>query len=169
MKNYVLGFVSCLVLVIGVIVPLIWPPELSYIFNSLFWSAVGLLICSCVLVAYLYWNGGTTQRVHFYFALLLIVSAAFMYSGFEQVSMNAAIWEPFLKERFPKVFILLPQFINYTKNIIAFGFAALGASVAANVISSRFAARQVEPVPAKKELTDDKSAVQAKAGRGRSK
>jgi len=145
MKNYGLEVLFYVALAIGILAPSLFPPELSNIFNSLFWSAAGLFVCSCFVVGYLYVHGGSTQRVHFVFGLLLIVSAAFMYSGFEQISSQAAYWEPFMKDEYPILFILFQQLIGYTKNIIAFGFAALGASIAANVISNRFASRQAGP------------------------
>jgi hypothetical protein len=141
MKNFTLGFLTCFVVVAGVAIPYLWPPELSIVFNSVFWSSFLMLANSCLLVWYLYFRGGSTQGVHFLFALLLILSAALMYSGFEQIAANTTAWEPLMRKDYPKLFVLLPQFISYTKNIVAFGFAALGASVAANVITSRFNAK----------------------------
>lgn len=64
-----------------------------------------------------------------------------MYSGFEQIAANTEKWAPLMRKNYPTLFVLLPQFISYTKNIVAFGFAALGASVAANVITSRFSVK----------------------------
>jgi hypothetical protein len=61
-----------------------------------------------------------------------------MYSGFEQMSNNISSWGPVMQKEYPILYVLLPQFYSYTKNIVAFGFAALGASVAANVITARF-------------------------------
>jgi len=65
-----------------------------------------------------------------------------MYAGFEQISLQTAQWSPVLSNKYPILLSLLPQLISYAKNIISFGFAALGASLAANVITDRFAQRQ---------------------------
>jgi hypothetical protein len=141
MKNFALGFLTCLLIVFSIAVPYIWPPELSLVFNSVFWSSVLMLLNSCLVVGYLYFRGGSTQAAHFIFSLSLIISAALMYSGLEQIAANTAQWEPLMRKGYPKLFVFLPEFISYTKNIVAFGFAALGASVAANVITHRFNAR----------------------------
>ena len=137
MKNFALGFISCLIVVAGIAIPLIWPAELSLVFNSMFWSSLLLLANCCFLVGYLYIRGGSSQAMNFFFALSLILSASIMYTGFEQIAANAAKWEPLMQANYPKLFVLLPQFISYTKNIVAFGFAALGASVAANIITAK--------------------------------
>lgn len=138
MKNFALGFLSCLIVVAGIAIPYFWPPELSLVFNSVFWSSLLMLANSGLLVGYLYLRGSSSQGVHFFFALLLILSASLMYSGFEQIAANTAKWEPLMRTNYPTLFVLLPQFISYTKNIVAFGFAALGASLTANVITARF-------------------------------
>lgn len=138
MKSFTLGFVTCLLMTAGIVIPYLWPPELSFVFNSLFWSSLLMLINSVLLVGYLYMRGGSAQWVQFSFALLLIFSASLMYTSFEEVAQNTAHWKPLMQENYPTLFALLPSFISYTKNVIAFGFAALGASVAGNIITSRF-------------------------------
>tara|TARA_B100002003_G_scaffold35826_1_gene31211 strand:+ start:2123 stop:2551 length:429 start_codon:yes stop_codon:yes gene_type:complete len=138
MKSFTLGFVTCFLMVAGIAIPYLWPPELSFVFNSLFWSSLVLLINSALLVGYLYMRGGSAQWVQFSFALLLIFSASLMYTSFEEVAQNTEQWKPLMQEDYPTIFALLPSFISYTKNVIAFGFAALGASVAGNIITSRF-------------------------------
>jgi len=146
MKNFLHGLcfpvVAAALVVFSFLIPYLWPPELNLLFNSLFWSAISLLMMSCVIVLYLYLHGGTTQSVHFMFALMLIISASLMYAGFEQISLQTAQWSPVLSNKYPILLSLLPQLISYAKNIISFGFAALGASLAANVITDRFAQRQ---------------------------
>lgn len=138
MKSFTLGFFTCFLMVAGIGIPYFWPPELSLLFNSLFWSSLLLLINSGLLVGYLYMRGGSEQWVQFFFALLLIFSASVMYTGFEEIAQNTGQWKPLMQNDYPTIFALLPSFISYTKNVIAFGFAALGASVAGNIITSRF-------------------------------
>ena len=138
MKSFILGFVTCFLMVAGIAIPYVWPPELSLVFNSVFWSSLLLLINSVLLIGYLYMRGGSKQWVQFSFALLLIFSASLMYTSFEEIARNAEQWKPLMREDYPAIFALLPPFISYTKNVIAFGFAALGASVAGNIITSRF-------------------------------
>lgn len=141
MKN-IFYFIAALCLTIFVAtIQYIWPRQLSLIFNGLFWSTV-FAFCGCIIIiCFLYFHGRSSQGVHFLFALLLILVVAQMYAGFEQIMANSNNWKPFMQKDYPKLFVILPQFIEYTKNIVAFGFAALGASVAANVISSRFKAK----------------------------
>jgi hypothetical protein len=114
------------------------PPELSLVLNSLFWSSLITLAISCFLVWFLYHRGTSSQGALFFFALLLIISASVMYAGFEKTAADIDKWAPSVHTNYPTFFVLLSQFISYAKNIIAFGFGALGASVAANVITDRF-------------------------------
>jgi hypothetical protein len=65
-----------------------------------------------------------------------------MYSGFEYLASKTEEWEPYYQRDYPILFSMLQQFFSYTKNVIAFGFAALGASLAASVISVRFAEKE---------------------------
>jgi hypothetical protein len=60
-----------------------------------------------------------------------------MNSGFDQIIANVESWKPILRQNQPVLFVLLPILLGYTKNIIAFGFAAIGAGVIANLISNR--------------------------------
>lgn len=134
-NNFISGFLFCLALALLVGIPYVWPPILSFVFNSLFWSGVFLFVLCAYLVAYLYkTHGGSSRGARCYFGLLLIVAASFMYSGFDEVARNASNWEPLLRKDYPRLFLLLSQFLGYTKNIVSLGFAALGASVAANAI-----------------------------------
>jgi hypothetical protein len=96
-----------------------------------------MFVNSVLLVGYLYFRGGSTEGTLFFFAIMLIISASVMYSGFEEIAKDIKNWEPYLKASHPKVFVLLPQFVTYTKNMVSFGFAALGASVAANIITNK--------------------------------
>lgn len=134
-NNFASGFIACLALALLIGIPYVWPPVLSYVFNSLFWSGTFLFALCAYLVAYLYrTRGGSTRGVRFYFGLLLIISASFMYSGFDEVARNVNNWEPLLRKDYPRLFLLLGQFLGYTKNIVSLGFAAIGASVVANAI-----------------------------------
>jgi len=146
MKDFFVGLFSptiiALIIVVSVVVPYYWPPVWSLVLNSLFWSAVSLLLVSSVIVVYLYLHGGTTQNAHFALAMMLIISASFMYASFEQIAENTAFWAQHMSAERPLLFAFLTVFISNVKNMVAFGFAAIGASVAANVISNRFAKRQ---------------------------
>lgn len=141
MKNILYFFSAFFATIFIAAIPYIWPRELSLIFNNLFWTTVSQFCGCCLVIWFLYSHGGSSQGTHFAFALLLILQAALMYGGFEQIMTNSNNWKPFLQKDYPKLFVLLPQLIEYTKNIVAFGFAALGASVAANVISKRLKAQ----------------------------
>lgn len=135
MKNYFAGFLTCLSIVIALSLRYFWPAELSLVFNELFVSAVLLLLTSVMIVGYLYrTRGASTRGALFSLSLLLILSASLMYSGFEEIARNAQYWEPHLKSTYPKLFVVLPVIFAYTKNVISFGFAAIGASLAASVI-----------------------------------
>lgn len=137
MRNFLFGFLVCLITISSIAAPYFWPPELSLVFDSTFWTSVLMFANSCMLVGYLYIRGGSTQGAQFFFAIMLIISASAMYTGFEEIAKDIANWEPYLRASHPTVFVLLPQFVSYTKNMVSFGFAALGASVAANIITNK--------------------------------
>ena len=138
MKNYLFGLFSGFVILGSIIAPLIWPPELSLIFNSLFWASTLLLILTIIMLIYLYKNGASSEKVLFVFSLMFIIGSAQMYSGFEELASNIGHWKPYFENTYPRLFILLPMFIEYTKNIIAFGIAAIGAGICAGIIIHRF-------------------------------
>jgi hypothetical protein len=135
MKPFVAGFLTCLLLVAAILVPYLWPPELSLLFNSLFWSAAMLFLLSSAMVGYLYaTHGGSSRGTRFYFGLCLVIAASFMFSGFEHIAQNTVKWAPLMQKDYPSLLVLLSEFVSYTKNIVSFGIAALGANVAANAI-----------------------------------
>ena len=138
MKNFMLGFLTCLVIAIVVVIIFIWPPELSFIFNGFFWLSLFMFAAAIVLVGYLYINGSSSQGVYFFFAILLILCSSIMFFSFEQVAINNKFWEISMYKKYPTIFSLLIQFTSYAKNIVAFGFAAIGASIAENIITHRF-------------------------------
>jgi len=138
MTKYLFGILSGSLIIGAITFPQIWPPELSLVFNSIFWWSIAMLVISCFLVYYLYRGQASSEAVLFTFSLMLIASSAVMYAGFEEIAINADKWKPYFEKHYSKVFIYLPIFISYTKNIIAFGFAAIGASICANIISYKF-------------------------------
>jgi predicted neutral ceramidase superfamily lipid hydrolase len=123
------------------VAPLIWPPELSIIFNAFFWGASFSFLVSLVLILFLFSNGGSSQMSHFLFSFSLIILSSIMYSGFDLIASNIQHWAPNMKQEYPNLFVYLPQLVGDMKNIVGFGFAAIGASLAANVISNRFNAK----------------------------
>jgi hypothetical protein len=131
-----LGFISYVVVIATALVPYFWPPELNLIFNKVFWSGVFLLAQCGLVIGYLYrTRGGSGRHVRFTFWLLLILAAALMFSSFEQVAKNAEVWQPRFSWSYSGFFILLKQLLAYVKDIVAFGFAALGSNIAASTIT----------------------------------
>lgn len=94
-----------------------------------FWySSLLLGLCGC-MVFHLYWTrGGSSRGARFYIGLLLIISSAFMFAAFDDVAKSTAAWEPVLQDKYPGIILMLKQFVDYAKNIVSFGFAALGAT-----------------------------------------
>lgn len=87
-----------------------------------------MLTNSGLLAWYLFVLGGASERAHFFFALLPILSTSLMYKCHEQVAASTAELESLMRTNHPTLFVLLPQFLSYTKNIVAFEFVALRAS-----------------------------------------
>lgn len=138
MNPFIAGCLACLLLIAGILIPYFWPPELSLLFDNVFWSAALLFLLSCAMIAYLYiTHGGSSRGTRFYFGLYLAIAAAFMFSSLEHIAQNASQWEPLMLKDYPRLFILLSEFVSYTKNIVSFGIAALGASIAASAIIER--------------------------------
>jgi hypothetical protein len=138
MKVYLFGLLSGALMLGGILIPYIWPPELSLILNSSFWvSALGL-VNAFILVSFLYIKGPSSEKAFFLFSFMLILSAAQMYTGFEEIAINIKTWKPHFEESYTSLFVYLHLFISYAKNIIAFGFAAIGASLCASIIAYRF-------------------------------
>jgi len=134
-KDISLGFISCALIGAFIVAPLIWPPELSLVFNQLFWLSAAMVGLCAYIVAYLYkTNGGSSRQARFALGLCLILAASCVFSGFEQIARNTEFWRPHFPHGFQSLFLVLDQFIVYTKNIVAFGFAAIGASVTANTM-----------------------------------
>lgn len=131
-----LGFISYVVVIATATIPYFWPSELNLIFNRGFWSGFFLLTQCSLIIGYLYrTRGGSGRHVRFTFGLLLILAAALMFSGFAQVAKNAEVWQPRFSGSYSGFFILLKQLLVYVKDIVAFGFAALGANIAASAIT----------------------------------
>jgi hypothetical protein len=89
------------------------------------------------MLAFFHDNYGRIPReIHFYLGLCLVVSSAFMFGNFEETARSMAHWKVSFRQEFPHFSVFLIQFIFSTKNIIALGFSAFGASVAANAINN---------------------------------
>lgn len=98
-------------------------------------SAMLLLLESSWMLTFLYDNYDKTPRkIQFYMGLCLIASSAFMFGYFEEIARSMTHWEASLRQKYPHLSAFLIQFVLYAKNIFSFGFAAFGASVAANAI-----------------------------------
>jgi len=131
-----LGLIAYVVVIFTALLPNIWPPELNLIFNKVFWSGVFLFAQCCFLIGYLYrTRGGSARHVRFSYGLLLVIASALMFSGFEQVAKDAEAWRPHFAGTYSGLFVVLKQLLTYVKDIIAFGFAALGANIAASAIT----------------------------------
>lgn len=120
---------------ITIAAPYFCSPATTLLLNAYFVSAVFLLLESSWMLTYLYDNYGRTPRkIQFYLGLCLMVSSAFMFCHFEETARSMAHWEASFRQDYPHLSSFLIQFILYAKNIVSFGFAAFGASVAANAI-----------------------------------
>ena len=113
----------------------IWTSSLNLVFTPVFWvSSVNLFVCIVVLAHMFITHGGSTRNYRFNMSILLIICVAEMYSGFENVAEHNKIFKDAIRGAYPYLFFWLSEFINFTKNIISFGIAAIAASVAANAI-----------------------------------
>lgn len=138
MKNYIIGFISGLVLMAFIVVRYIWPPEFNLLFTPLFWSSAFLFASCTLIVGYLFFTkGGSSRGSRFFFGLLLIISAAAMFSGFEEISSNVTFWKPHFSATYSNFLRGLILSLLYAKSLISFGFAALGSNIAANAIDER--------------------------------
>ncbi len=135
MKNFIFGFTIAIILILAIMIPIFWPPELSLVFNNLFWIAIAEFITCAALIWYLFkYHGSISRGLHLYFGIMLIFSSAIMFSGSDQVTANALLLKNAHNLSWPLLFVLLDPFISLTKNIVSFGFAAIGANLAASAI-----------------------------------
>jgi hypothetical protein len=125
---------SCLVS-ITIAAPYFFAPAPTLLLDAYFVSAMLLLLEASWMLTYLYDNFGRTPRkIQFYLGLCLMISSAFMFGDFEETARSMTHWEVLFRQDYPRISPFLIQFILYAKNVISFGFAAFGASVAANAI-----------------------------------
>jgi hypothetical protein len=96
-----------------------------------------------------YTNGGSSRGVRFYFGLNLILAATLLYYGLDEIAKNADSWEPLFSQNYSKMFVALTLILIYAKSIVSFGFAAIGASLAANAISENIVPATVKRAPPK--------------------
>ena len=143
MKNYIFGVLTGAILITAFVVPFVWPPELSLVLNSQFWSAMLLLAQCAGIVALLFCtNGGSTRNARFFFGISLIVSASLMYYGLDLIALNAESWQPHFKPTYSNFFAYLTTFIIYAKNIVSFGLAAIGANITAYAITENIKSKE---------------------------
>lgn len=134
-SHVLLGLISYVVVIVTALIPCLWPPELSLVLNSVFWSGTFLLIQSGFIVGYLYRSrGGSGRQARLVLGFLLVLTSALMFSGFESVAKNAAAWQPHFSGTYSSFFIVFQELLAYGKDIIAFGLAAIGANVAASTM-----------------------------------
>lgn len=119
-----------------------WPPGLSLVLDGMFWVFILMALACFGVIAYLYYNGGATDAEHFFVGMLLIFASSIMYAAAEYMIAEAPRLEPAFRKSYPSLIALFVQNVTYMKNIVSFGFAALGASVCANVISKRYSSKK---------------------------
>lgn len=111
------------------------PPELMLIFNSFFYWAVASLLLSVIVIGVLIWRRKVhTANVQLFFGLLLVALGAVIYGTWEQVQQNTAYWAAHIHDHSGILSIAIVS-IALAKNLVSFGIAAIGASIAAGIIT----------------------------------
>lgn len=129
------GIVSYIVFGAIVFVPLFWPRELGLVLDQFFWLGLFLFAYCVAIIFYLFWSrGGSSRNSRFSFGLILIIAAAAMNSGFEQIAKNGEFWSTHFPNSYLSFFIWLKILVTYARDVVAFGIAALGANIAAHAI-----------------------------------
>jgi len=111
-------------------------PVLRYtVLEPLFWyTALLFFLCMC-LVGFAYQKrGGETRRMRFSYGILLIIAAVMMDGSCAVIAHNIDTWRSSFDASYLTFILLLKQGVEYEKGIVTFGFAALGASLAASAI-----------------------------------
>lgn len=113
------------------------PPDIALIFDDQFFWAVASLLLAALVVAVLVWRHKIhTGNEQLFLGLLLIALSAVVYATWEQVQTNTHYWSTHLTNRSGPIALALVS-ASLAKNLISFGFAALGAGIAAGVITRR--------------------------------
>lgn len=111
------------------------PPELMLVFDSFFYWAVASLLLSVIIIGVLIWRRKVhTANVQLFFGLLLVALGAVIYGTWEQVQQNAEFWAAHIHEHSGTLSIAIVS-IALAKNLVSFGIAAIGASIAAAIIT----------------------------------
>jgi hypothetical protein len=135
MKKLLIVLFACLIVVL-LVIKMYLPAGLSLVLDNVFWSALLAFAASIYLIGHLCLIGSTSKNVTFWFALSLILMAAILYASLEHVAANVDKWGAYLQSDYPTLFMLLFLFVAYAKSIVVFGIAAIGANIAATVITA---------------------------------
>lgn len=130
------GILSYSALVAVVIAPqLPWPPALGLVLDQYFFLGMLLYVLCLAFIVYLFFvRGGSTRWARFASGLLLIFASVVMNTYFEQIGKNNESLALHFPPSYDPFFAWLKVFIDYSKGVIAFGIAALGANLAASAI-----------------------------------
>lgn len=105
------------------------------VFDSFFYWAVASLLLSVIIIGVLIWRRKVhTANVQLFFGLLLVALGAVIYGTWEQVQQNAEFWAAHIHEHSGTLSIAIVS-IALAKNLVSFGIAAIGASIAAAIIT----------------------------------
>ena len=129
------GVFSYLILISVLAITVFWPPELWLVLDRVFWASVVMFALCIAVIFLLFWTqGGSSRNAQFSFGILLILAAAIMNSGFEQIIVHGEKWAPRFPISYTNFFIIFKQVITYARDVVAFGIAALGANIMASAI-----------------------------------
>lgn len=116
---------------------LVRPSFINLVMNDIFWIGFVLFLECFALIVYLHVKRGASSRnALFVFGLTLIFAAAIMNSSFKEISDNTAFWTNFAPSSLKSTMYGLKQFIEYAKDVVGFGIAALGANLSASAMLS---------------------------------
>ena len=115
---------------------LVFPLGLKPIYGDLFWiSNLSLVLCTGVVALLYATRGGSGRQARFVLGWILAALAAVTYGGFEAVGWDFDKQMPNFREAERSVLVVTRILIDTAKNLISFGFAAFGVSVAANAVT----------------------------------
>ena len=127
---------AMLSLAYGLLAPFLTPPLMNAAFEgNLFWSAVANMFAAAVMVAYLYrTRGGKSRLTCFIFGVALVAMATVLYGNFGMILDHAKKAEKYMPSDQVGLFAGFQLFALYAKDLVALGFGAIGANLAASSI-----------------------------------
>jgi hypothetical protein len=127
-----------LLIAVAILAPFIWPPGLSSLYNTNFWLMVSGFIYCCFVLWYLFYQrGGSTRTVQFTLGIALIFFSAILNMSIESVQLNNSNNKEIFSQNHPQALRIINMIVNWTKDVVAFGIAALAANLAADAIVKR--------------------------------